>query len=102
MISLRPSARRRWSVLSRILAVTLGAYALTSLVTVALSLLLARIGMDRVEAVTAATLASFAIFALIAMMSFHARSAARAWAWLLSVSVPTGLIVLLLMPGMKG
>jgi len=77
MIRLTQQARGHWSVAFRIVAGAFGAYTLTSLVTVALSLLLARIGMGPVEAVTAATLASFAIFAGVAMAAFHARSAAR-------------------------
>lgn len=99
MIRLTQRARGHWSVAFRIVAGTLGAYALTSLVTVALSLLLARMGMDRVEAVTAATLASFAIFAGVAMAAFHARSAARAWGWLIGLSAPLCLLSWLLMPG---
>ncbi|RJG55898.1 hypothetical protein D0Z70_07660 [Sphingobium terrigena] len=102
MMRLSEQARGRWSVAFRTLAGTLGGYGLTSLVTVALSLLLALIGMDRVEAVTAATLASFAIFAAIAMAAFHVRSAARAWGWLLAFAVPTGLAVMLMLPGAKG
>lgn len=82
--------------IARILAVTLGAYAMTALVTVALSLLLARAGLAKVEAVTAATLSSFAIFAIAAMAAFHARSVIRAWGWLAAVALPAGLTVLLL------
>lgn len=67
-------ARARWAVAVRVLAGTLGAYGLAALVTVALSLALAALGMNRVEAVHAATLASFAIFAVIAMVVFHARN----------------------------
>ncbi len=92
-------AKARLSVLSRVVAGTLGAYALTSLVTVALSLLLAAAGMNRVEAVIAATLASFAIFATVAMAVFHARTALRAWGWLVAVALPAGLVVLLARPG---
>lgn len=101
-IAMGKQARKRWSVLGRSLAGTLGAYGFASLVTAALSLLLARIGMDRVEAVTAATLLSFAVFALAAMAAFHARSALRAWMWLIAVCAPVGLIVLVLLPGAKG
>ncbi|MFT3964630.1 MAG: hypothetical protein QM690_01955 [Sphingobium sp.] len=99
MIRLTQQARGHWSVAFRIVAGTFGAYALTSLATVAVSLLLARIGMGRVEAVTAATLASFAIFAGVAMAAFHARSAARAWGWLSGMAVLFGLLSWLLMPG---
>lgn len=82
--------------IARVLAVTLGAYALTSLATVALSLLLARLGIARIEAVTAATLVSFAVFAITAMAAFHARSAARAWGWLALLGACAGGIILLL------
>lgn len=99
MIRWTQRVRVRWLVALRVVAGTLGAYALTSLATVALSLLLARIGMDRVEAVTAATLASFAIFAGVAIAAFHARSAVRAWGWLFGLAVPLGLLSWLLMPG---
>lgn len=92
-------ARRRWSVAFRIVAGTIGAYALTSLTTAAFSLLLNRAGMDRVEAVTTATLGSFAFFAVIAMAAFHARSALRAWAWLLALSLLPALGIFLMMPG---
>jgi hypothetical protein len=82
----------RCAVAARALAGTLGAYALTVQVTVALSFVLARIGMVRVEAVTAATLASFAIFAAISMSVFHASSPARAWLWLAATGLSLALV----------
>lgn len=85
-------ARHRWSVASRTVAGTLGAYAVTALATVALSLVLAALGMVRVEAVTAATLASYAIFACVAMTVFHARSAGRAWLGLVAAALPLALL----------
>lgn len=78
--------------IARILAVTLGAYGLTAQVTVVLSLLLAALGLSRVEAVIAATLASFAVFAIISMAVFHAASVARAWLWLAVVAVPLAIV----------
>lgn len=87
------SARRhRLAVAARTLAGTLGAYGLTVQITVVASLLLARIGMPRVEAVTAATLASFAVFAAISMATFHAHSPVRAWLWLAGTAVPLALL----------
>lgn len=86
--------RHRVSMLSRCVAVTLGAYALTALVTAALSVLLAR-SMGRVEAVTAATIASFAVFAFASMAAFHARSSLRAWGWLILFAGLAGLILAL-------
>ncbi len=94
--------QHRWAIASRILAGTIGAYGLTSLMTVAVSLVLVRTGMDKVEAVTAATLASFATFAIIAMMAFHARRAVNVWAGLALAAVPVGLILFLMMPGASG
>lgn len=95
----RPSdaAPRRRSIALRTLLVTLGAYGLTALITACLSLLLAELGMDRVEAIIAATLASFAIFAGIAMAVHHARSAGRAALWLVVIAVPVGVAILLMM-----
>lgn len=101
-VTLSNSARNNWSLVARSLAGTLGAYGVTALFTAALSLLLARIGMDGIEAVTTATLLSFAIFALAAMAVFHARSALRAWTWLIAISLPMGLVVLALLPGAEG
>lgn len=82
----------RWSVASRILAGTLGAYGITALAITALSVLLARSGVDRVEAVTATTLASFLLLAIISMAAFHAHSVARCWAWLAGSALLCGLI----------
>ncbi|WP_068079458.1 DUF3649 domain-containing protein [Novosphingobium rosa] len=92
------TARQRWSVASRSIAGTLGAYGVASLATVALSLVLARCGMARSEAVTAATLASFIIFAAIAMTVFHARTPARAWRGLTIAALPLALAIWLLLP----
>jgi len=102
MMRLGEQMRGHWSLAFRVVAGTLGAYGLTSLATVTLSLLLARIGMNGVEAVTAATLASFAIFAVIAMTAFHARSAIRAWGWLLAMGLPLALAVFLMLPTGRG
>lgn len=92
-----PKLSPKLSMPSRIVAGTLGAYGLTSIATVALSLLLAAVGMSRVEAVVAATIASFAIFAFAAMAAFHARSAARAWMWIAGLSILLGLCARLLL-----
>lgn len=97
MIRFSDSACVRWDVTSRVLAGTLGAYGVTALATVALSLIMATFGMERVEAVTAATLASFAIFAVVSIAAFHARSAGRAWGWLLGLAAPLGLLSWILM-----
>ncbi|MET0273296.1 MAG: hypothetical protein ABW360_09920 [Phenylobacterium sp.] len=92
MRGLSETARGRWSVAFRTLAGTLGAYGLTSLAVVVASLLAARLGLAKAEAVTAATLASFALFAAVAMAIFHVPSAARAWGWLAVASVTLGAV----------
>jgi hypothetical protein len=79
-----------------VLAGTLGTYALTSLLTVAVSRLMIHLGVDAVEAVTGATLASFAAFAAVSMAVFHATSPARAWFWLFIFSGLCGLAILAL------
>lgn len=99
-ITLSASARHRWSVAFRVIAGTLGTYAVTVLITVAASLLLARAGMNRVEAVTAATLASFAVFAVICIAVFHARSVLRAWLWLVATAAVLSPVVLQMQPVM--
>lgn len=80
------------SNLARALALTLGAFGLTVIITVTLSLLLASVGLNRAETVVGATLASFIIYPLIAMASFHARSALRAWCWLAGAALPLALL----------
>jgi len=99
MASTKPGSTR-WSIASRVVAGTLGAYALASVITVALSLLLVRLGVNAVEAATGSTIASFAFFAVAAICVFHARSARRAWGWLLLVGMPCG-IAAAVMTGIK-
>ncbi len=80
----------------RVIAATLGAYVLTALATTAASLLLARIGLDPVEAITAASLGSFTFFAIVAMATWHARSMLCAWLWLGGLSCAAGLTIWIL------
>ncbi|WP_157222474.1 hypothetical protein [Novosphingobium sp. AP12] len=93
---MRAPAMERWSLASRVLAGTLGAYALTALLTAALSVLLIQFGVDPVEAATGATISSFAVFTVAAMAVFHARSVMKAWVWLALIGAACGMVVLLL------
>lgn len=95
------AARRRWSIAARVLAASVGGYALTSLLNLALPLALASFGVNQAQALLATTTASFLIYAAIIMAVFHARSAARAWAWLAASALPLGLVVWLLLPGAR-
>jgi hypothetical protein len=92
------TARRRWSIASRVLAAVVGGYALTSLLTLALPLGLAPLGVNQAQALLAATTASFVAYAAIVMTVFHARSAARAWIGMTIAALPLAAIVLLLFP----
>lgn len=71
---------RTWlAATSRTVAVTLGAYVSSALVTMALPLLLVRLGIPRVEAVVAASLASVLFFVVLAIYAALARTTTRAW-----------------------
>lgn len=90
--------RRPLSIISRILAATFGGYAVTSLLTVALPLMLGALGINQAQALLAATTGSFLVWAAIIMAVFHARSAVWAWLWLVVASVPFALMIFVLWP----
>ncbi|MFT4053346.1 MAG: DUF3325 domain-containing protein [Novosphingobium sp.] len=85
----------RIAIASRILAASLGGYAVTSLVIVALGALLPIFGVARSSVILGATITSFPIWAGIVMAVFHARTARRAWAGLAIVGAPLGIMNLL-------
>ena len=95
----RDSMAYRLSVTSRVLAGVVGGYALTSLVNIALPLLLGLAGVSCAQALYAVTMASFLLYAAIIMAVFHASSATRAWMWIAGAIVPIGGIAWLLFPG---
>jgi protein-S-isoprenylcysteine O-methyltransferase Ste14 len=80
----------------------LGGYVLTSLLAVSSFLLLQRQGMARDEALLAPTIASFLIYAAIVLAVFHARSAMRAWLWIIGACAPLAVLILLLLDGRTG
>lgn len=92
-------ARNRLSIASRALAAIAGGYAFTSLLAIAVSLLLPLVGVPPASALLGATMASFLVWTAVVMAVFHARSATRAWAWLLGAAAPMGLVVWRLLPG---
>jgi hypothetical protein len=89
----------RWALTSRVLAAVVGGYLFTSLVTLAVSLLLPLLGVPRAQGVLAATMGSFLVYAAVILAVFHARSAWRAWRGLLLASVLPGLVLLRHLPG---
>lgn len=95
------AARRRWSTASRVLAAALGGYAVTSLLTLAVPLMLTMLGVGQAQALLAVTMASFLVHAAIVMAVFHARSATRAWIGLAGAAVPLIIVVMLLLPGAR-
>lgn len=92
------NARHRWSIISRTLAAVGGGYALTSLLALAVPLLLSAAGLNRAQTLHTATMAGFLVYAGIVIAVFHARSASRAWAWLAVASVPPSIVTILLLP----
>ncbi len=94
---MKADIKHRLAVTSRIIAGALGGYVLTSLIAVALFLLLRGQGLARDEALLAPTLVSFVIYAGIVMAVFHARSATRAWLWVIGASVPIAVLLAILL-----
>lgn len=91
------SASCRWAVFSRVVAASVGGYALANLITIALSLIVNALGMQAAVVLLAAEMASFMVWAVIIMAIFHARSATRAWLWL-SGAAAVFLLVMWLLP----
>jgi len=79
----------RLQVASRVVAAVVGAYALTSAITVLLALVWP---LPRAQAVLASTMLGFIWFTVAVMWVFSTRSATRAW---LGMTLPTLLIALL-------
>lgn len=79
----------RLSVLSRVLAASLGAYVLVNLATLALNFLLP---VAQYKALLFALQISFIFFTLIIIWVFAVRSATKAWLGLLALAVPLFLI----------
>ncbi|WP_434405229.1 DUF3649 domain-containing protein [Sphingobium sp. DN12] len=91
----------RIAIASRILAASLGGYAVTSLVIVALGALLPIFGVARSSVILGATIASFPIWAGIVMAVFHARTARRAWTGLAIVAATLGILIWLSVGGVS-
>ena len=89
----------RLGVLSRVLAASVGGYAVTALVSSVLTLAAVRLGgAARADAVLWASLGSFALYAVVAIGVFAARSARRAWWGLALMAAPCGLLLWALSP----
>lgn len=81
------SSSYRWMIASRVLAASVGAYFLNSLIASAIAMLLPLIAsVSRAEGVLIGTLLSFVIYTCIALWVFCSRSAIRVWAWLIAWS----------------
>ncbi|MCX5462702.1 DUF3649 domain-containing protein [Alcaligenes parafaecalis] len=85
----RLTANYRLQVLSRIVAATIGGYALASAATVLLTLLWP---LPKGQAVLATNMLSFVWYTIAVMWVFSTRSATRAW---VGMVLPTALIALL-------
>ena len=80
----RPSARSIASIASRALAALVGGYALASAFTAFFSLALP---LHPAEAVMTASLLGFLVHVAAAIVVFGAKSATRAWGWMLGPSL---------------
>jgi hypothetical protein len=83
------TSRYRLQVLSRIVAATVGGYALAAAATVLLTVLWP---LPRAQAVLAATMLSFVWYTIAVMWVFSTKSATRAW---VGMVLPTALIAVL-------
>ncbi|HRO20760.1 DUF3649 domain-containing protein [Alcaligenes faecalis] len=83
------TSRYRLQVLSRIVAATVGGYALAAAATVLLTVLWP---LPRAQAVLAANMLSFVWYTIAVMWVFSTKSATRAW---VGMVLPTALIALL-------
>jgi len=83
-------------VFSRLLAAIVGGYALMSMMAATLALALP---MPRIEASMTAMMVGLVAYAIIIMAVIHARSASRAWAWLIGAALPLITVLLFLAPG---
>lgn len=96
----RPPAatrRERLGVASRVLAATVGGYALASLVASALAAALPLLTpASRADGVQIASLLSFAFYTAAAIWVFSTRSATRAWLGLAGVSLACALLLAVL------
>jgi hypothetical protein len=84
MQALFSSAYRHRGLISRLIAAIFGGYFFAALASVAVLAL----PMNKGQAVLTGMLVSFAIYAAAVIWVFAARSAGRAWAGLLVVSLP--------------
>lgn len=80
-----------WAVFQRVAAAVIGGYALANLLPLALVKFLP---IGRAETVMTALLLSFAFYAAAIIWVFAARSVWRAWAGLLLLAVPAGLLLI--------
>lgn len=81
--TLSENASYRAGIASRTLAAVLGGYWASSAGAALLSLALPLLGTSRADAVINSTLLSFTLLTCAVLWAFAARSAARAWFWLL-------------------
>lgn len=85
--------RYRLSIVSRVLAASVGGYALVSALAVLLALPLAAYWpMPLQQAVMVTAFFGFLIYVPIVLWVFHTPSAARAWVWLAAWSVMVSLL----------
>lgn len=89
------TSRYRLQVLSRIVAATVGGYALAAAATVLLTVLWP---LPRSQAVLAANMLSFVWYTIAVMWVFSTKSATRAWVGMVLPTAVIAVLSVLLMP----
>lgn len=97
--ALTKNFQRPLEIVARVLAAALGGYAVTSLLTIALPLILTLVGCNQAQALLGTATVSFLVWTAIVMAVFHARTASRAWLTLTISGALLFAIILLLLPG---
>ena len=88
------SGAYRLGILSRVLAASLGGYALAALLSSVLALALPHVaGVSRANSVLTASLLSFVIYTVIALWVFCARTALRAWLGMMGLAAIAGVLL---------
>ncbi|MDQ2187261.1 hypothetical protein RBI13_18950 [Alcaligenaceae bacterium A4P071] len=91
------SGRYRLAIFSRVLAAVVGGYALSALISTALTLLLvSAIGVSRANSVLIASMLSFAIYAGVAVWVFAIKRLAAVWAMQATIGCGCLVVVYLL------
>lgn len=88
------NARYRWMVVSRLLAATVGGYAVANLAAALLAGALPLFtAATLADGVVIATMLGFVVHATVAVLAFTPASAGKVWCWLVAASCAMGVLL---------